>query len=181
VIFPCFHWYSKLIIVECRGVRERWGLLCQICVASFCILTSFWLSMIFTYCAETVRLCISFQLLFCVYILFTSCCCNWHFFGCFDFIYLGMQRLWGLQRDPFFVFLLLLQLIIIVERRGVQRFIIFTSFWCFGDSITIIVNLGVQGRAETLRFASGSEAVIRRCSDFNRQKQQLTRQKRPEL
>ena len=49
-----------------------------------------------------------------------------------------------------------------------QRFIIFTSFWCFGDSITIIVNLGVQGRAETLRFASGSEAVIRRCSDFNR-------------
>ena len=49
-----------------------------------------------------------------------------------------------------------------------QRFIIFTSFWCFGDSITIIVNLGVQGRAETLRFASGSEAVIRRCSDCNR-------------
>ena len=53
-------------------------------------------------------------------------------------------------------------------RAETLRFIIFTSFWCFGDSITIIVNLGVQGRAETLRFASGSEAVIRRCSDFNR-------------
>ena len=53
-------------------------------------------------------------------------------------------------------------------RAETLRFMIFTSFWCFGDSITIIVNLGVQGRAETLRFASGSEAVIRRCSDCNR-------------
>ena len=45
--------------------------------------------------------------------------------------------------------------------------VVIAIFLCF----LLIINYnyrGMQGHAETLRFASASEAVIRRCSDFNR-------------
>ena len=44
--------------------------------------------------------------------------------------------------------------------------VVIAIFLCF--LLIIDYNYGMQGHAETLRFASASEAVIRRCSDFNR-------------